>query len=216
MDSFCPLHSPADAEQPSQVVFSKRPSQGKSREGLGRGRWAPGARRPERLSRVGLLRGHQPGPPAPGPPGAGAQGDCGAVGARRACAGLLLFRDSSFYRGSTPVGFRKFFTDTRGSLVAHTVENLPAVQVFRYSVLSDSLQPHRLQASLSLTSSWNLLKLMSIESMMPSNRLILCLPFSSCPHSFPASRCFPMSQLFASGGQRIGASASDLPVNIQG
>ena len=43
-------------------------------------------------------------------------------------------------------------------------------------------------------------------------------PFSSCPQSFPASGSFPMSQLFISGGQRIGAlaSASVLPMNIQG
>ena len=43
-------------------------------------------------------------------------------------------------------------------------------------------------------------------------------PFSSCPQSFPASRSFPMSQLFASGGQIIGVStsASVLPLNIQG
>ena len=42
-------------------------------------------------------------------------------------------------------------------------------------------------------------------------------PFSSCPQSFPASGSFPMSQLFASGGQSIGVSASVsvLPVNIQ-
>ena len=43
-------------------------------------------------------------------------------------------------------------------------------------------------------------------------------PFSSCPQSFPASWSFPISQLFASGGQSIGASAlaSVLPMNIQG
>ena len=41
------------------------------------------------------------------------------------------------------------------------------------------------------------------------------ISFSSYPQSFPASRSFPMSQLFASGGQNIGASASVLPVNIQ-
>ena len=43
-------------------------------------------------------------------------------------------------------------------------------------------------------------------------------PFSSCPQFFSASRSFPMSQLSASGGQRIGASASAsvLPMNIQG
>ena len=44
------------------------------------------------------------------------------------------------------------------------------------------------------------------------------VPFSSCPQSLPASGFFPMSQLFASGGQSIGvsASASVLPMNIQG
>ena len=41
------------------------------------------------------------------------------------------------------------------------------------------------------------------------------VPFSSCHQSFPASRSFPMSQLFVSGGQSIGASASVLPMNIQ-
>ena len=43
------------------------------------------------------------------------------------------------------------------------------------------------------------------------------VPFSSCLQSFPASGCFPVSQFFASGGQRIGvsASASVLPANIQ-
>ena len=44
------------------------------------------------------------------------------------------------------------------------------------------------------------------------------VPFSSCPQSFPASGSFPMSQLFASGGQSIGVSASTsvLPMNTQG
>ena len=43
------------------------------------------------------------------------------------------------------------------------------------------------------------------------------IPFSSCPQSLPASGSFQMSQLFASGGQRIGVSAStsDLPMNTQ-
>ena len=43
------------------------------------------------------------------------------------------------------------------------------------------------------------------------------VPFSSCPQSFPASGSFPMSQLFTSGGQSIGVSAStsDLPMNTQ-
>ena len=75
------------------------------------------------------------------------------------------------------------------------------------------------QSSLSFTISWSLLKLMSIESVMPSNHLILLfIPFSSCLQSCPASESFPMSWLYASGGQSIvvSASASVLPMNSQG
>ena len=65
------------------------------------------------------------------------------------------------------------------------------------------------QASLSITSSRSLLKLMSITWGMPSNHLILCHPcFSFCLQSFPASGSFPMSQLFVSGGQSIRISTS--------
>ena len=71
------------------------------------------------------------------------------------------------------------------------------------------------QASLPITNSWSPPKSMSIESMMPSNHLILCCPFF-CLQSFLASGSFPMSHLFLSGGQNIGASASVLIVNIQG
>ena len=70
------------------------------------------------------------------------------------------------------------------------------------------------QASLSITNSWSLPKPMSIKSVMPSNHLV---PFSTCPQSFPASGSFQMSQLFVSGGQSIGVSASTsvLPMNTQ-
>ena len=73
------------------------------------------------------------------------------------------------------------------------------------------------QASLSITNSRTLLKLMSFESVMPSSYLILCRPLSSCPQSLPASEYFPMSQLFAWGDQSIGVSAlaSVLPMNTQ-
>ena len=64
------------------------------------------------------------------------------------------------------------------------------------------------QASLSFTISQSLLKLMSIESVMPTNISSSVVPFSSSLQSFPASGSFPMSQLFVSGGQSIGASAS--------
>ena len=72
-------------------------------------------------------------------------------------------------------------------------------------------------ASLSITNAQSLLKLMSLESVMSSNHLILCHPFSSCLQSFPASGSFHMSQFFASGEQSTGVSASVsvLPMNIQ-
>ena len=73
------------------------------------------------------------------------------------------------------------------------------------------------QASLSFVNSWSLLKLMFIESVTPSNNLILSHPLL-LRQSFPVSGSFLMSQFFTSGGQSIGvsASASALPMNIQG
>ena len=73
------------------------------------------------------------------------------------------------------------------------------------------------QASLSITNSPSLLKLMSIELVMPCNHLILCHPLLLLPSIFPASGSFPRSQFFTSGDQsiRVSASASVLPLNIQ-
>ena len=64
------------------------------------------------------------------------------------------------------------------------------------------------QASLTFTISQSLLKLLSIESVMLSNVLIL---FSSCPQSFSESGSFPGSRLFTLDGQSIGASANLSP-----
>ena len=74
------------------------------------------------------------------------------------------------------------------------------------------------QASLSITNAQSLLKLMSTESVMPSNHLILCHPLLLLPSIFPASGSFPVSQFFASGDRsiRVSASASVLQMNIQG
>ena len=93
--------------------------------------------------------------------------------------------------------------------------------LFSCSVMSNSLPPHGLQHAR--------LPCPSLSSRACSNSCSLsqgCLltisssvaPFSSCPQSFPASRSFPMNQLFTSGGQSTGASvsASVLPMNIQG
>ena len=59
---------------------------------------------------------------------------------------------------------------------------------------------------------------MSIELVMLSNHLILCRPLLLLPSIVPSIRSFPVSQLFTSGGQSIGASASAsvLPMSIQG
>ena len=74
------------------------------------------------------------------------------------------------------------------------------------------------QASLSISNSRTSLKLTSIESVMPSSHLILCCPLLLLPQSLPASESFPMSQLFAWGGQSTGVSAlaSVLPKKSQG
>ena len=74
------------------------------------------------------------------------------------------------------------------------------------------------QAPLFSIISWILLKFMSIELVMPSYHLILCCPLLLCLQSFPVLRCFLMNQLFTSGAQSPGvtASASVLPGNIQG
>ena len=73
------------------------------------------------------------------------------------------------------------------------------------------------QASLSSTISWNLLKFMSFDQWCFLNISSSATPFSSYPQSFLASESFPMSGLFTSQSQSIGASvsASVLPLSIQ-
>ena len=89
---------------------------------------------------------------------------------------------------------------------------------FSLSVMSDSLQPHELQHSRPLCPS-------PTPGIYPNSCPLSqwchptisssVVPFSPCPQSVPASGCFKMSQLFTSGGQSIGvsASASVLPMN---
>ena len=93
--------------------------------------------------------------------------------------------------------------------------------LFSRSVMSDSLQPHGLQyiripcpsPSPRVCSKSHALS----QRCHPTNSSSVT-PFSSCLQSFPASESFPMSWLFTSGGQSIGASASAsvLPKNSQG
>ena len=74
------------------------------------------------------------------------------------------------------------------------------------------------QAYLSFTISWHLLTLVSIETVMPPNHLILCCHFLLLPSIFPSIRVFSNESVFSSAGQSIGdsASVSVLPMNIRG
>ena len=131
---------------------------------------------------------------------------------RHSFHGLFGYVTLSALRGLTNLGifqtllFRSFY---------EVIIRSP-VQV-SHSVVSDSVTA-ACQASLSITNSRSLLKLTSFESVMPSNHLILCPSFSSCPQSFLAPGSFPTSWLFASSGHCIGASpsASVLSMNVQG
>ena len=94
-----------------------------------------------------------------------------------------------------------------------------AFMLFSHSVVSEALLPHGLQRarlpcpSLFLGVCSNACLLSRWWHWMISSSVT---PFSSCHQSFPASGSFPMSHLFTSGGQSIEASASVVPMNIQG
>ena len=95
---------------------------------------------------------------------------------------------------------------TRRYQITHIQFN--SVQLLSCVQLIVTPQTASLQVSLSITNSWSLLKLMSIESVIPSNHLILCNPLLLPPSIFPAPGSFQMSQLFVSGGQSTGVAAS--------
>ena len=104
------------------------------------------------------------------------------------------------------------------------------VCVFKYSFMLSSVQSlshlqlfatpwtAACQASLSITNSWSVFKLMSVKSVMPSNHLILSRPLSLLPSIFPSIRVFSSESILCIRCQSIGvsASASVLPMNIQG
>ena len=102
----------------------------------------------------------------------------------------------------------------------HCSSDLP-VCMLSCSVVSESLWPRWLEGiprlPLSFTVFWSSLKLMSVSWWRYPTISSSFAPFSSCPQSFPASWSFPVSQLFTSGGQSIGVSASAavLPMSIQ-
>ena len=79
---------------------------------------------------------------------------------------------------------------------------------FSCSVVSHSATPWTAarQASLSITNSQSLLKLMPVELVMPSNHVILCCPLLLLPSILPSIKVFPVSQFFTSGDHSSKAS----------
>ena len=120
----------------------------------------------------------------------------------------------NFYKFAISSKFSSIFGEIVGFL-----KQYPYSVQFSCSVVSKSLRPHepqharppcpsptpRVHPNPCPLSQW-------CHPIIPSS----VIPFSSCPRYFPASGSFPMSQLFESGGQRIGVSASTsvFPINI--
>ena len=130
--------------------------------------------------------------------------------------------ETFMFKLSDPRGAEKQFTDLRYIcsrpfffIVHSPAQRIIRVQSLSYVQLFATPWMAACQASLSITNSQNLFTLMSVESVMPSNHLILCHSILLPPSVFPSIRVFLRSQFFPSGGQSIGASASVLPVNIQ-
>ena len=71
------------------------------------------------------------------------------------------------------------------------------------------------QASLSITNSWSLLRLMSIKLVMPSNHLILCFPLLSLPSIFPSISVFSKESVLCIRWPKYWSSALVLPTNTQ-
>ena len=118
-----------------------------------------------------------------------------------------------------------YWTQIAGAQMKGKISVSPDSCVFPYIRSVQSLSPVWLfatawsaahQASLSITNSQSLIKLMSINLVMPSNHLILCCPLLLLS-IFPSNRVFPKELVLRIGGQSTGisASASVLPMNIQ-
>ena len=124
------------------------------------------------------------------------------------------------FPNSTEITNDNIFKGWRTGQAALRVGNDKMQMLFSCSVMSNSLRPHEPQQDRPPCPSPTL---EVHPNPCPSSRRChptissFVVPFSSCPQSFPASGSFQMSQLFTSGGQRIGVSASAwvLPMNTQ-
>ena len=126
---------------------------------------------------------------------------------------------SAWVDSKSPSHFLSNFDGRKSTETLEKNRNTTSVQ-FNRSVVSDSLWPHEPQHARPPCPS-------PTPGVYPNPCPLSwwchptisssVIPFSSCPQSLPASGSFPMSQLFTSGGQSIGVSASTsvLPMNIQ-
>ena len=127
----------------------------------------------------------------------------------------MLHRDrKAFYHNSGEIATCLkliIFSNLKVNCLISSVQLLSHVQLFATPLTTEC------QASLSITSSRSSPKLMSIESVMPSNHLI-CRPLLFLPSIFPSIRVFSNESALRSGGQSTGVSASTsvLPMNTQG
>ena len=112
---------------------------------------------------------------------------------------LLIPNSHSFHPQSLllPLGNHKSFSMSVSLFFFCSVQSLDRVW------LSMTPWAAACQASLSFAFSWTLFKLMSIESVMPSDRLILCNPLLLLPSIFPSIRLFPMCWHFISPGTEM-------------
>ena len=133
---------------------------------------------------------------------------------------IFVIKQFIWWEGSDCVFFPEIDHNIKFYLNDRKLVSGYLISTFSCSVMSDPLWPHELQPTRppcpsptpgihpnSCPSSWWCCPTISSS----------VVPFSSCPHFFPASGSFQMSQLFASGGQSIGISASTsvLPMNTQ-
>ena len=133
--------------------------------------------------------------------------------------GLLVFCICSGFKSLSEIHFENIFcqSETCLSTLNFFCDQFSSVQ-FSHSVVRLLGTPWAAtcQASVSITNSCSLLKLMSIESVMPSNHLILSHPFLLLPSIFPSIRVFSNEPVLHIRWESTGvsASASVLPMNI--
>ena len=130
---------------------------------------------------------------------------------------LITFWKTFQWTNTGASQYEVVWTVSRGGRVSKETAQFSSVQLLSHVRLFATPWTAVHQASLSITNSWSLFKLMSIASVLPSNHLILCHPLLLPPSTFPSIRVFSNESVLHTGGQSTGvsASASVFPMDIQ-